>query len=55
VFPQGPIADVLEDDQAVIPPVEEPEEPHQVQVLNFLERLKLSPDFICQVLAVYLL
>jgi DNA polymerase III psi subunit len=45
VFPQGAIADVLEDNQTVIVALEETEEPRQVLMLNVLKSLKLPPDF----------
>lgn len=55
VFPQGSVADVLDDDQAVIVALKESQEPHKVQVLDFLKNLELSLDFIRQILAVQLL
>ena len=47
VFPQGAIADVLEDNKAVIVALEESEEPRQILMLNILKSLKLPPEFSC--------
>ena len=47
VFPQGAIADVLEDNKTVIVALEESEEPRQILMLNILKSLKLLPEFSC--------